>query len=154
MRVKDIIKLLTIGDTVMANNVKEQLKQIGFSQIPECLKECGVLIWEVDYNYEVYIEYPRGKERRYSEGVEKIMEIIGEGFYGEVYRVIPCKVYIIHLAVSFDEYYNVQIIDKEEMEEVGFLQVSEGFIYCGDQDDVSKAISQLIAITPAYIKVY
>jgi hypothetical protein len=34
------------------------------------------------------------------------------------------------------------------------MQVSEGFIYYGDQDDASKAISQLVAITPVYIKVY
>jgi hypothetical protein len=152
MKVKDIKKLLTIGNTRMSDEVKEQLKQIGFSQLPECLKDCGLLIWEVN-NYEIYIEYPR-EDRRYNEGVEKVMEIIGEGFYGEVYRVVSFSLYIIHLATGFDEYFNVQAIDKEDLEEVGFMQVSEGFIYCGDQDDASEAISQLVAITPAYIKVY
>jgi len=152
MKVKDIKKLLTIGGTNMSEEVKEKLKQIGFSPLPDDLKDCGLLIWET-YGYEVYIEFSRNN-RRYNENVEKIMEVIGEGFYGEVYRVDSCNLYIIHLATGFDEYFDIQVIDKEELEEVGFLQLTEGFIYCGNRDNVSEAISELVRITPVAIKVY
>jgi hypothetical protein len=150
---KDIMKLLTIGDTSMSEELKEQLKQIGFSQVPACLKSFGVLLWEVD-DYEVCIKYWDGK-RQYNEGVEKIAEVIGEGFYGEVYRAVPFHLYIIHLATGgFDEYYSVQAIDKQELEEVGYIRITEGYIYCGNQDDVSEAISKLVQIAPIAIKVY
>jgi len=153
MRMKDIKKLLTIGDTRISEELKEQLKQIGFSQVPECLKSFGVLLWEVD-DYEVYIEYWSG-DRRYNEGADKIAEVIGEGFYGEVYRVVPFHLYIIHLATGgFDEYYSVQAIDKQDLEEVGFLRITEGYIYCGNQDDISEALSKLVRIVPVVIKVY
>jgi len=152
MKVKDIKKLLTIGDTTLNKEVREQLKKLGFSELgDDLLQPCGLFIWEVSY-YEVYVRY--GSERRYNEGVEKIMELVGEGFYGEVFRVIPCSLYIIHLATGFNEYYDIQVIDKDELEEVGFLQVSDGFIYCGSQDDVSEVISELAQITPTYIKIY
>jgi hypothetical protein len=152
MRVKDVRGLLTIGDAVMDEKVKEELKQIGFSRLPECLKECGLLIWEVG-DYEVYIEYWNG-DRRYNEGTEKTIEIIGEGFYGEVYRIAPFSLYIVHLATGFDEYYSVQAIDKQDLEEVGFLRITEGYIYCGNQDDISEAISKLVRIATVVIKVY
>ncbi len=155
MKVKDIRKLLTIGDTKLSKEVEERLlKEVGFSKVPDCLKSFGVLLWEVGYGtYEVYIEYPRDNERRYNENVEKVLEVIGEGFYGEMYKVISHNVYIIHLATSFDEYYDVSVIDKEELEEVGFLQVSEGFIFCGNRNEVSEALSKLVQITPTYIRI-
>jgi len=152
MKVKDIRKLLVIGNTTISEETKQQLKEIGFSQLPEALKECGLLMWEVG-GYDVYIEYSRGN-RRYSEGIEKVAEIIGEGFYGEVYRIIPFSLYITHLATGFNEYYDIQVIDKEKLEEIAFIQVSEGFIFCGEQDSVSEAISKLIQTTPVEIKVY
>jgi len=153
MRMKDVKKLLAIGDTTMSDEVKEKLKQIGFSQLPEALKSFGVLIWDTD-DYEVYIEYWNG-DRRYNEEAEKTMEIIGEGFYGEVYRIVPFSLYVVHLATGgFNEYYSVQVLDKESLEEVGFLRITEGYIYCGDQDDISEAISELVQTTPVVIKVY
>jgi len=154
MRMKDVKKLLVIGDTTMSDEVKEKLKQIGFSQLPEALKSFGVLIWDTD-DYEVYIRYWDGDSRRYNEGAEKTMEIIGEGFYGEVYRIVPFSLYVVHLATGgFKEYYSVQALDKESLEEVGFLRITEGYIYCGDQDDISEAISELVRTTPVVIKVY
>jgi hypothetical protein len=152
MRMKDVKKLLTIGDTKMSEEVKEALKKLGFSPLPEDIKDFGLLIWQV-YDYEIYIEFSRN-ERRYNEGVEKIMELIGEGFYGEVYRVIPCSLYIIHLATSFDEYFDIQVIDTRDLEEVGFLRATEGFVFCGNQRETSKAISELAQITPLTIVVY
>ena len=153
MRMKDVKKLLAIGDTTMSDEVKEKLKQIGFSQLPEALKSFGVLIWDTD-DYEVYIEYWNG-DRRYNEGTEKTMEIIGEGFYGEVYRIVSFSLYVVHLATGgFEEYYSVQAVDKETLEEVGFLRITEGYIYCGNQDDISEVISKLVRITPVVIKVY
>jgi hypothetical protein len=150
MRMKDVKKLLTIGDTRMSEEVKEALKKIGFSLLPEDIKDFGLLIWEVS-DYEIYIEFPH--ERRYNEGVEKNMELIGEGFYGEVYRVIPFSLYIIHLATGFDEYFDIQVIDRE-LEEVGFLRVTEGLVFCGSQREISEAISELTQITPLKIVVY
>jgi hypothetical protein len=150
---KDIKKLLAIGDTTMSAEVREKLKQIGFSQLPEALQSFGVLIWDTD-GYEVYIEYWNG-DRRYNEGTEKTMEIVGEGFYGEVFRIVPFDLYVVHLATGgFEEYYSVQAVDKETLEEVGFLRITEGYIYCGNQDDISEAISKLVRITPVAIKVY
>ena len=152
MRMKDVWKLLTIGDTKISEEVKEKLKEIGFSQVPECLKKFGILLWEVD-DYEVYIEYWNG-DRRYNEGVEKIGEVIGEGFYGEIFRVVPFHLYIVHLATGFDEYYSVQVIDKQDLEEVGFLRITEGYVYCGNSDDISKVLTSLVQITPVQIKIY
>jgi hypothetical protein len=153
MRIKDVKKLLVIGDTTMGDEMKEKLKQIGFSQLPEALKSFGVLIWDTD-DYEVYIEYWNG-DRRYNEGAEKTMEIIGEGFYGEVYRIVPLSLYVVHLSTGgFEGYYSVQAVDKGRLEEVGFLRITEGYIYCGNQDDVSEAVSKLVRITPVVIKVY
>ncbi len=157
MKVKDIRKLLTIGNTKLTKEVKNGLEEIGFIKISESkgLKYVGKLIWEIGYGeYEVYVEYPNpNEERRYNENVEKVLEVIGEGFYGEMYKVISHNVYIIHLATSFDEYYDVSVIDKEELEEVGFLQVCEGFIFCGDREEVSEALSNLVQITPTYIRI-
>jgi hypothetical protein len=151
MRLKDIKKLLTIGDTRMSEEVKEALKKIGFSLLPEDIK-VGLLIWKVS-DYEIYIEFPRN-ERRYNEGVEKTMELIGEGFYGEVYRVIPFSLYITHMATGFDEYFNIQVIDARDLEEVGFIRATEGLVFCGNQKETSEAISELAQITPLKIVVY
>lgn len=154
MRVKDIRKMLMIGNTTMNKETEEKLKEIGFEKLPDSLKEFGMLIWEINYSYEVYIEYPRGKEeRRYNEGVEKVIELIGEGFFGEVYKV-SSNVYIIHLATGFDEDYYVEVVDKEEAELIGFLRITEGFLYCGNRDEVSETITKLVRITPVFIKVF
>ncbi len=159
MKVKDVKKLLTIGDTNLTQEFKNGLEEIGFIKISESqgLKYCGRLIWEIGYgDYEVYVEYPNpnpNEGRRYNENVEKVLEAVGEGFYGEMFKVAYHNVYIFHLATSFDNYYNVSMVDTEELEEVGFLQVSEGFIFCGDRNEVSEALSNLVQITPTYIRI-
>jgi hypothetical protein len=155
MKMKDVKKLLTIGDTKLSSEVKEKLKEIGFIKLAESkgLRYCGRLIWEVDYGYyEVYVEHSN-KERRYNENVEKVLEVVGEGFYGEIFKVVSHNVFIFHLATEFDEYYDISVIDKEELEEVGFMQVSEGFLFCGNSEEVSEALSKLVQITSTYIRI-
>jgi hypothetical protein len=151
MRVKDTWKLLTIGDTKLTTETEENLKHIGFLKISESkgLNLCGRLIWEVD-DYEVCVEYWYG-HKQYNEGVEKEMEIIGEGFYGEIFRVSP--IFIIHLATGFDEYYSLYVVDKEELETIGFMRITEGFIFCGNRKDISKALTSLVQTIPVQIKI-
>ncbi len=154
MRVKDIWKLLTIGDTKLNEEAQKKLKEIGFSEVPECLKSFGVLLWEVGYgSYEVYIEYPRDNKRRSNKNVYKVLEVIGEGFYGEMFKVENHDVFILHLATSFDGYYNIFVIDREELEEVAFIQISEGYVFCGDGEEISEALSKLVRTIPTYIRI-
>ncbi len=118
-------------------------------------------IYSINY-YEVEVE-ENPKEKHFSnEGAKMVLEIFfkvenSDIFYHvDVYRVIGCALYIIHIFTGFEEeYFAVYVWDKQELEEVAKLELHGGYIFVGSQKDLEKLLPKLIKeLNPVAIKVY
>lgn len=142
---------------VLLNN---KLIELGFVNLAEneTINYYGELIWDT-YDYEIWIEpvvEKRPFETFYTEGMEKLMEIPVMGHYTEIYRIAKFDLYMIHIASGpFENYFNIHVYDKQTLGKIAQSQVSEGFLFFGDQSDLAKKLPELIKLLePDKIKLY
>jgi len=146
MRAEKMIKLLELGFVHLETEDSFDL--------------FGKLLWDIYYSkYEAEIEpvwERKPFETFYTEGLEIVMEIPVGGFYTEVYRAVWCKVYLVHIATGpYEKYWRIWIYDKEDLEKIAQIEVSEGFIFLGSQDDLEDVLPKLFEILkPSKIKIY
>jgi hypothetical protein len=146
------------------------LKKLGFEKTEDIyIPTYGEDFYKIySYDYEVEVEpnktiSPLGYQAHITnKGVEKIMEIYFsvEGseiaHHVDVYRVIKCRMYIIHVFVGFDDkYFFVHVWDKNELDEIATIEVHGGYLFVGSQTDLDTLLPKLIkALNPHIIRVY
>jgi hypothetical protein len=132
--------------------VKEFLVQeLGFVHLEtnEIIKNFGKLIWDV-YDYEAWIEpsSPRKPfQSFYTEGMELLMEIPRSGFYTEVYRIVRRDLYLVHISTgSYHKYFQIVVYDRQTLEDIAQIEVSEGYLFIGSQSDLEDVLLELIKV--------
>ena len=162
MKMKDIKELIKGGEAMRKEEITKALLELGFVHLEteESFRRFGRLLWDIYYSaYEAEIEPVWEKkpfETFYTEGLEIVMELPVRGFYTYIYRVVCSKVYIIHISTGpYEKYWRVWIYDKESLEKIAQIEVSEGFIYLGSQKDLGDILPKLFTtLNPTKIKIY
>ena len=146
MRTEEMIKLLELGFVHLETEDSFDL--------------FGKLLWDIYYSkYEaeiVPVWERKPFETFYTEGLEIVMELPVWGFYTYIYRVICCKVYLVYISTGpYEKNWRIWIYDKEDLEKIAQIEVSEGFIYLGSQKDLEDVLPKLFEILkPSKIKIY
>ncbi len=166
MKVKDVKKEADTkeGGEAMKEQAKEEAKKaldnIGFLDLErsEGLKRFGRVIWDILPDYEVWVE-PRWERKpfeTFDEGIEVVMEFPSWLGYTEVYRVGGRNLYVIHVSTGpHKKYFRIWAYDKNELEEVGRIEVSEGFLFVGDRYDLEEVLPKALKILdPPKIRIY
>jgi len=134
------------------------VQELGFVNLEtnKVIKDFGKLIWEVD-DYEAWIEPspPRQPfQSFYMEGMELLMEI-PSGFYTEVYRIIKWDLYLIHISTgSYHEYFQIVVYDKQTLNSIAQIEVSEGYLFIGSQRDLENVLPKLIKVLDAPVRLF
>ena len=157
------VKKLTKGDEAMRKEkIAKALVELGFVDLEkeEAFNLFGRLYWDIYYSEFKAVIEPVWKRKQfetfYTEGLQKVMEIPVFGYYTEIYRAVLYKVYLIHISTGpYNRYWRVWIYDNANLEQIAQIELSEGFLYLGDQDDLGKMLPKLFKILdPAKIKIY
>ncbi len=153
------------GEAMTREKLDKILRELGFERTRDVYippyGEHFEKIYSINY-YEVEVE-ENSKEKHFSnEGAKMVLEIFfkvenSDIFYHvDVYRVIGCALYIIHIFTGFEEeYFAVYVWDKQELEVIAKLELDGGYIFVGSQKDLEKLLPKLIKeLNPVAIKVY
>jgi hypothetical protein len=140
------------------------LRNAGFERTEDVYPPYGEhfrVVYGINY-YEVEV-YENDKKNHFAnEGASIVLEIyfrVEESdipYKVEVYRVVKCELYIVHVFTGFEErYFAVQVLDKQELEVIAKLEFDNGYIFVGSQKDLKDILPELLkALNPVSIKVY